>query len=71
MEFITNINETIPTYLFIDSDNLKKTYDFCIQKKINLKFFLGGKVKKIICHNLVDLNLNEDLNAIGIELVNI
>ena len=71
MEFITNINETIPTYLFIDSDNLKKTYDFCIQKKINLKFFLGGKVKKIICHNLVDSNLNEDLNAIGIELVNI
>jgi hypothetical protein len=34
LEFIENINETIPTYLFVDSNNIEKIYDFCTHKKI-------------------------------------
>ena len=71
LEFIKNINETIPTYLFVDSNNIEKIHDFCNHKKVDLKNFLGGKVKKIISHNLIDLDLKKELNASGIELVNI
>jgi len=65
--FQNNINETLPSNLFIDSDNLQKAIDLSNNNKI--KFF-NKNLKRIITSGIIDSDYKKRLNNLKIDLIN-
>jgi hypothetical protein len=70
-ELSNNLKETLPTNLFIDSNNIQRIIDQENYTEESVKILFGKNIKRFISTGVIDKNCMNKLESLGIELVNI
>ena len=70
-DLCTNLEETLPTNLFIDSNNLYRLIEDENFEEKTIKELLGKNIKRIISTDVIDKNLLQKVGSLGLELINL
>ena len=68
---INNLKETLPTNLFIDSNNLYRLIEDQNFTEQSIQELLGKNIKRIISTDVIDKNLIQKVSSLGLELINL
>ena len=70
-DLCNNLKETLPTNLFMDSNNLYRLIEDQNFTEQSTRELLGKNIKKIISTDVIDKKLIDKINALGLELINL
>ena len=70
-DLCTNLKETLPTNLFIDSNNLYRLIEDENFEEKTIQELLGKNIKRIISTDVIDKNLVQKVSSLGLELINL
>ena len=70
-DLCTNLKETLPTNLFMDSNNLYRLIEDENFAEKPIQELLGKNIKRIISTDVIDKNLIQKVSSLGLELINL